>query len=160
VSTEYTGKVKMRKSFVLMLLVLSLVSVVMAEEGKFGIGVILGEPTGLSMKMLMSKTTAIAGALAWSFSGAGYLDSHADYLCYKYDLIKVKKGELPVYFGPGVHIGFGSSILLGIRGVVGMDYIFSNAPWDIFIEVVPILELIPGTGLGFNTAIGTRYFFK
>jgi len=48
---------------------------------------------------------------------------------------------------------------LAVRIPVGIDYLFSDAPVDIFLEVVPMLDLIPKTKFQFNAALGARYFF-
>jgi hypothetical protein len=37
---------------------------------------------------------------------------------------------------------------------------FSNAPVDIFVELVPILNLAPSTDFDFNGGIGARYWFN
>jgi hypothetical protein len=65
-----------------------------------------------------------------------------------------------LYFGIGGRIIFQSNDTnLGIRVPVGLDYLFSSAPVDIFLEVVPILDLTPSTDLDFGGGIGVRYWF-
>jgi hypothetical protein len=48
---------------------------------------------------------------------------------------------------------------LGARIPVGLEYIFPDQHFDIFLEVVPLLDLIPDTDFTLNAAIGARYFF-
>jgi len=43
--------------------------------------------------------------------------------------------------------------------VAGINYLFEGVPLDIFLELVPILDLAPEMGFDFNGAIGIRYFF-
>ncbi|MFO7933616.1 MAG: hypothetical protein R6U78_06005 [Bacteroidales bacterium] len=38
-------------------------------------------------------------------------------------------------------------------------FLFESAPIDIFLEVVPTLELLPATGISFEGGIGARFFF-
>ncbi|MCK4431244.1 MAG: hypothetical protein KAW19_08060, partial [Candidatus Aminicenantes bacterium] len=38
-----------------------------AQESGFGLGIILGEPTGISFKNWIGSRTAIDGGVAWSF---------------------------------------------------------------------------------------------
>lgn len=129
-----------------------------AQDRGFGIGIMAGEPTGISSKYWLSKTTAADAGLAWSIDS--YLHIHADFLMHKYDLINVSKGELPVYIGLGARILLTEPDLsIGIRVPLGLDYQFSGAPFDLFFEVVPILNLTPATEFDFNAAIGFRYFF-
>jgi hypothetical protein len=49
---------------------------------------------------------------------------------------------------------------LGVRGTIGLDYFVEEAPFDIFIEAAPIMDLTPSTELQFNGGIGFRFFFK
>jgi len=129
-----------------------------AQDSGFGIGVMAGEPTGLSSKYWLSRATAADFGLAWSIDS--YLHVHADIMMHKFDLINVSKGELPVYIGLGARILLTSPDLsLGVRVPVGLNYHFGSAPFDLFFEVVPIMNLTPATEFDFNAAIGFRYFF-
>ena len=130
----------------------------LAGEG-IGVGVIVGEPTGLSGKMWMSNNTAIDLGLAWSFSGENDFHVHGDYLWHNFSLIKVEKGKLPIYFGVGARARFGTDTQIGVRFPVGLAYLFDQAPIDIFLEFAPIMDLIPDTKFDFNGAIGARFFF-
>lgn len=130
-----------------------------AQDKGFGIGIIAGEPTGISLKNWLSRTEAIDAAAAWSFEGESNLHIHADYLLHNFDVFNVQKGQLPLYYGIGGRIKFSDRTQVGVRGVVGIDYLLENAPLDIFLEIVPILELAPSTDLKFNGAIGLRFFF-
>ena len=38
-----------------------------------GIGIVIGEPTGISGKMWMNRDIAVSGAAAWSFSREEYI---------------------------------------------------------------------------------------
>ena len=130
-----------------------------AQGSGLGLGVVFGEPTGLSAKMWTSQNTAIDGAVAWSFAGAGFLHLHADFLVHNYDLISVSKGKLPVYFGLGAFINLASQLGLGVRVPIGMVYQFQGAPLDVFAEIAPGLSLLPGTDFYFGGGIGVRYYF-
>jgi hypothetical protein len=60
-----------------------------AQPSGFGIGVILGEPTGLSAKYWISPYCAIDGALAWSLDKKSRVQIHSDYLWHNYRIISV-----------------------------------------------------------------------
>ena len=49
-----------------------------AGGGTWELGVILGEPTGLSAKYWMSQETALDFGAAWSFKGDGQFHLHVD----------------------------------------------------------------------------------
>jgi len=72
-----------------------------AQESGFGLGIILGEPTGLTAKKWLSTDTALDFAAAWSFGGEDSITLHADFLQHKFNLIKIESGSLPVYYGIG-----------------------------------------------------------
>lgn len=129
--------------------------------GPFGIGIIIGEPTGVDLKYFVSASNAIEGAFAWSLSGSNNLHLQAEYLYHRYDLIKVEKGRLPLFFGIGGRVEFREHAddLVGIRIPVGLAYEFDNAPFDVFGEIVPLLDLAPDTDFDLEGAIGARFYF-
>jgi len=156
---------------IVMLTVLLFVSGARADDG-FGLGVILGEPTGISVKKWISHDNAIDAAAAWSFSENDSFQIHADYLIHNFDVLKsaVPEGRLPVYFGIGGRIKLQNNdnlnrrndhdALLGVRIPFGISYLFAKAPVDVFAEIVPVLDLIPGTDFDINGAIGARFYFR
>ena len=147
----------MKKLFLISFTILLSLNVLSQNSG-LGIGVIIGEPTGLSAKMWTSEKTAIDAGLAWSFIGSGFLHIHADMLMHSF-AIDVDKGQLPIYFGLGAKLVLANDLGLGVRIPVGMSYLFESAPIDIFIELVPVLDLVPATAFTFEGGVGIRYFF-
>lgn len=145
------------------LLLISIVSLfslgVFAQDSGLGLGLIFGEPTGLSAKMWTSERTAIDAAVAWSFSGLGWLHIQADFLLHNYDIISVSKGKLPLYYGVGAYTAFSSDFGLGARIPLGLAYQFEGAPVDVFAEIAPGLALLPDLGFYIGGGIGVRYFF-
>src|SRR3954469_404205 len=94
-----------------------------ADKGTLGVGIILGEPTGITAKLYIKDDQAIQAALGSAFIGGG-LQLHADYVFHPYILQTRPSFVLPVYFGPGVRLidysngrGENSSFALGLRGV-------------------------------------------
>jgi len=132
---------------------------VLAQGDGFGIGIILGEPTGISAKLWLTEKTALDGAVAWSMWDEGAIHIHADFLVHSFNLINVSQGQLPLYFGIGPRVKLANDPIVGVRIPVGLAYLFGSAPLDVFFELVPILDLVPGTEFHFNGAIGVRYFF-
>lgn len=138
---------------------------------RLGIGLIAGEPSGLSMKWWFSELTAIDLAAAWSFSENDSFQLHADYLVHDYTIATHPKwrGKTPVYYGGGLRIkerdDRGNSrrnndeTLVGIRVPVGISYLFPESPVDLFAEFVPTMDVAPRTRLDIGAAIGIRYYF-
>ena len=145
---------------VFMAVILSTAAV--ARDGDFGLGVIIGEPTGLSAKAWLSSKSAVDFAAAWSFEKHAKFHLHADYLMHSFRLIKVEKGELPLYFGVGGRLilrEHDHDDLVGIRIPVGLEYFFDELPLDVFVEVVPVVNLAPDTDADMDGGIGIRYMF-
>ena len=141
-----------------------------AQDG-LGVGMIVGEPTGLVLKKWIGDNTAFDVAAAWSFSDNDSFQIHADYLIHNFSILDPEdvRGWFPVYYGIGGRLklkdenaGRGrndADALIGVRVPFGIAYIFPEAPVDIFAEMVPILDLVPDTDFAINVAIGARYYF-
>jgi hypothetical protein len=128
-------------------------------EGDFGLGIVLGQPTGISAKYWLSVRSSIDGAAAWSFVHKGSLYLHVDYQYYVFDLASVQSGRLGFFLGLGGRLLFADDFNLGLRVPLGLIYLFSDLPLDVFLEVVPIMELLPATAASGGAAIGLRYYF-
>jgi hypothetical protein len=143
-----------------------------AQERKFGLGVILGEPTGLSAKLWISSKTAFDFGLGWSiggdrisdhiggYSGGSRVHFHMDYLWHWFDAIHSSE-RFPLFTGVGgrINTGAGYKNSAAVRGVLGIAWLPRRAPIDIFLELVPSLEVVPSTGFGIDAGIGARFFF-
>lgn len=150
----------MKKGVMILALALVLFSgVARSQEKGFGLGIILGEPTGISAKKWLDDKSALDGAVAWSLVTPSSFHLHADYLYHNFNIFNVKKGKLPLYFGIGFRIRIGDEDRVGIRIPVGICYIFEQSPLDIFFELGPVLDLTPATRLKLTGSIGIRYFF-
>jgi len=150
----------MKRPLLLFVLAILLQMNVNAQERGFGLGIILGEPTGVSGKLWTSGQNAFDFAAAWSFQGDGNLLLQADYVWHIFRLIPVPEGKLPFYVGVGGEVILADDPVIGVRVPLGLDYMFGNAPVDIFVELVPILRLAPSTDFDFAGGIGARYWFN
>ena len=132
-----------------------------AQNKGFGLGVILGEPSGISGKLWNGKNTAIDGAIAWSLGQKDAFHLHGDHLFHDFGLLPVEKGLLALFYGIGGRLRFEEDhdTRIALRIPVGLSYLFAGAPLDLFLELVPILELIPGTEFDMDAGIGIRYYF-
>lgn len=146
------------KKFVFLFFMAGISCQALAQDNGFGLGIIVGEPTGLSAKVWTTEYTALDAAMAWSFVGNGFLRLHSDLLFHRY-LIEVEQGQLPVYFGAGAKLGFASNLELGIRIPLGIAYQFESVPLEAFLELVPVFNLLPKTSVGMDGGIGIRYYF-
>ncbi len=151
----------MKKLFFISFFIIS-ISISSQDKG-FGVGIIIGEPTGVSLKGWMTSTTAIDAGIAWSFLDDGSVHLHGDYLVH-FNVFNTSL-KIPLYVGIGGRIKFKNNKKItdnriGVRVPFGIDFMLNDAPVDIFVELVPVLDLSPKTDINFNGAVGVRYFFK
>lgn len=140
------------------MVLLALYSFSCAQDSGFGLGIIIGEPSGISAKLWTDSTRAFDGAVAWSFENDN-LHLHVDYL-WHIEYIKVKKGRLPFYVGVGGKLRVvEDETRVSVRIPLGMNYLFEDVPLDLFLEIVPAMRLIKDTELEIDAGIGIRYFF-
>jgi hypothetical protein len=138
------------------------------DKGTLGIGIILGEPTGITAKLYLKDDQAVQAAIGSAFIGGG-LQLHADYVFHPYILQTRPSFVLPVYFGPGVRLidytngRDDSSFAIGARLVGGLLFDFKDVPLDAFVEVAGVLEYEFKDGRGgairLNAGAGVRYYF-
>ena len=107
----------------------------------------------------MDSDNSINGAAVWSFIDTGALHIHVDYVFHNFDIFEPDVGKLALYYGLGGRLKLTDKSKLGARVPIGLNYIIKNNPLDLFIEIVPMLDLIPATTFNVNAAIGIRYFF-
>lgn len=127
--------------------------------GNLGIGAMLGEPTGISVKLWNNSRNAFDVGVAWSFGENDALHLHGDYLMHKW-FSDIDQGALAFYYGIGGRLVLSDpDAELGIRVPFGLNYIIPDSQIDLFVEAVPILNLAPDTDFDGNGAVGIRYYF-
>ncbi len=156
---------KIKKMVLFFLAALSLS--IFAQRKGIGAGVLIGAPTGISVKYWLNNNQALDAAAGYSiFSGKGF-EVHLDYLYHIFnseEFKKVTRKKLPIafFYGYGLSLGAGSkySSGFGFRGVLGAEWLFENYNVDVFLEAAPVFKLLPETAIDFQYAAGARYFFK
>ncbi len=143
------------------------------EKGSLGVGLIIGEPTGVAAKLYLQDDQAVQAALGFAFVSGGF-HVHADYVFHPWILEEREDFTIPAYVGPGVRVmqhGAGrdgdSDFRVGPRAVAGLLFDFKEIPLDVFVEVAGIIEYrfgsedpdIAGVGFALNGGIGARYYF-
>jgi hypothetical protein len=168
----------MRAAAVLMLAILGLPGLAAAEDdepidrgedkGTFGIGIIVGEPTGICAKLYLKDDQAIQAAVGGAFVGGGF-QVHADYVFHPYILQTRDSFVLATFIGPGVRFiqytngREASFVALGLRATGGLLFDFKKVPLDAFLEVAGVFEYAfedgEGAGIALNAGAGVRYYF-
>ncbi len=139
-------------------------------QGKFGVGVIIGEPTGVAWKYRTGGVNAVDGAIGLSPGDRARF--HVDYLWEKHSF---QEENLSLHYGAGLAFGVGDSRALALengdtyvfvrrdlgfafRGVAGLTYTFPRSPFDAFVEIAPLLIVTPAGGMGIDAALGVRIY--
>ncbi len=139
-------------------------------QGRFGFGVVFGEPTGVAWKYKMANSNAIAGAIGVSPSSRFRI--HADYL---WHASPFSVSALEIHYGLGAAFGFGrtdfvysyadggyilrrSDLGFGIRTVGGLTYSIPRSPVDLYFELAPLFIFAPGTDVGIDIGLGARFY--
>ncbi len=127
--------------------------------GNFGVGFMVGEPTGVSIKNWNNEFTALAIGAAWSLSDRSEaVHLHTDFLIHSWFHDTDTTG-LNFYYGLGARVIFEDDPNFGARFPLGLNYVFETIPFDLFVEAVPILDFAPDVVFAGNGAFGMRYYF-
>jgi hypothetical protein len=142
-----------------------------SPRGKeFGFGIVLGDPTGVSVKYWTQSTNAFVFDLGASYFGSPRIG--VDYL-WHFDAFR--SNEVKLYAGPGVVLGIGEGngfwyqnkegflyrgedAGLAVRGVFGVNIIPRETPMEIFFELGTLVGLAPDFGAAVDAALGFRFY--
>lgn len=136
-------------------------SAMYGQDRGLGVGIRIGEPSGLTAKYWISGTNALDFGLGYSLIRE-HRQAHitADYLYHNESLIKAED-RIPVFYGFGLRLitKEENSTSLGVRGVAGLAWYSKDMPLDAFVEVAPVFRLFPSTSVDMDISLGARYFF-
>lgn len=130
------------------------------QKGEFGMGLILGNPTSLSVKLWTGEVTAIDASIGYRYGSYNHLYLNTGFLFHLWAFQK-DEGIIKIYFGAGAGMGFISDLSLGLRAPGGAALFLDNLPLEIFAELVPTLQLFGEENIRFMMEgyIGARWYF-
>lgn len=135
----------------------------------FGIGVVLGEPTGLTFAVRPNSWNAVQGHLSYSLI-SDRARANVDYL-QSVAVIQPSSArmEFPVYIGIGGTVGvtddgpgpFGDNATAWVGGRVpfGITMLPDDVPVEVFAEIAPTVYVLPETTPGLEGGLGVRAYF-
>jgi hypothetical protein len=127
-------------------------------RGDIGLGLVVGEPTGLSAELGLGGRSSLALAVGLdAFEGSGFY-VHLDYLMRLGYLARWSSSSLVPYVGLGGVVK-GGDAHVGARVPFGLSLEFRTAPVQIFGELALRVMVVPDLDVGVGGAIGFRYFF-
>lgn len=137
----------------------------------FAVGLIVGAPTGLSVRQDLDPASALQAAL-WLDLNEKSVGVQADYIVRLLSLFPLdpKYGKVHPYYGGGVRLDLGNRDTgfagpfdeadeggLSLRLPVGARYDMPYLPFEFFAEVSPLLHLLPETVVDAGLALGLRF---
>jgi hypothetical protein len=158
---------RLAASFMLTLGLAAAMPTARAEGGPFGLGLIVGSPTGLSGKVYFNKMNALDFGVGEAFINQRGFHLHVDYLWHPVMLAQDEAFFLPLYLGVGGRFleherHDNDEAHLGVRGPIGILFDFKRVPIDVFLELAVIVDFIRESDsdvVDLNAAIGVRYYF-
>jgi len=136
------------------------------QQSGLGVGPFLGSAAGAAAKAWVNNQYAIAAGLGVSLESDNAMHLHADYLIHSAEAPQKLAffrnlggdGLFLAYYGAGARLKLFDANCLGARATFGLTYAAGNEPWDAFIEVVPVLDVIPDSDWSVTAFIGWRLF--
>jgi hypothetical protein len=124
-----------------------------------GIGIVLGEINGLSVKNWVSRDNAVQFDFNWDVNYGG-LGFGAAYLIHNFNIIEADNNLWPLYFGIKGWAAMSSGTAnAGIQVPLGFAWIPRTAPIDIFVQFEPGISVIPDMHFAPGGGLGIRFWF-
>lgn len=126
-------------------------------------GVILGSPTGVSVNHFIKADRSVDAALDYNLGSNFHL--HGTYLFHKPKSVKLFGQVMGWYYGIGGRLknvekkDDEDEFRIGARGSTGLYWNPRSNPFEFFIEGALVMNIIPGTSVDIDAALGARYNF-
>jgi hypothetical protein len=142
-----------------LLLILLITSVGISQSRGLGLGLMIGEPTGINCKGWVTPSGAIQVGIGWpSTSHKGGTAIAAEYLWHSH--VFHSRESFPLYYGLGAIFSLNNGTnTFGARGAFGIAWWPHGSSFDIFLELNPTLYFQPSSTFEFDFGFGVRYFF-
>jgi hypothetical protein len=152
----------MKKLILTFIVALSIVVLVNGQDYKTGVGLRGGFSNGLTIKHFVTEKAAFEGMIALN---AGNSNGFGLTGLYEIHNQAFEVEQLKWYYGFGAHIGsFADShvtnTVIGIDGILGIEYSFTEAPINIGLDWKPLINLVGNSQFyPDGGALSIRYIF-
>lgn len=158
----------MKKLLIVLTLAFLVGTAATAQDYNTGIGIRGGLWNGLTVKHFISGNTAIEGLLTTRWDGFNLTGLYQIHAPGAFDVPR-----LNWYYGAGAHLGFfeghprnpwftsdSSHTILGLDGIIGIEYNIEPIPFNISLDWKPFLNLLGNVGFrADDIAISVRFIF-
>lgn len=127
------------------------------RRGNVGLGGQVGSPSGITLKLYQHSGFAYDFLAAWDFDDFFFLNVHGLYER------PLEDSPLRYYLGPGAFIGVADrgrredEVVLGVSATIGLNFFIEQ--FEVYLQLTPRLEIVPGTDGDFGGGVGLRYYF-
>lgn len=143
------------------------------ETKRFGLGGILGNPTGLTLKYHFTPKHALTAELGIGWWAGQNFHISVDY-GYHFNLTRQPDFDLVLSIGGGLKFFFFyyhyhpywadpdrdySRAGLGLRVPIGLAFNLNRVPLEIFLEIAPGFAFLPWLDGFVDGGVGVRYYF-
>jgi hypothetical protein len=156
----------MKKLGLTFLIAFTFIAINYAQDYNTGIGLRGGFESGITLKQFISNRSALEGIIATRWRGVEFTG------LYEIHNQAFHVERLNWYFGFGAHVGFWNGnyadwgtpgsryAVLGIDGILGMEYDLKEIPVNIGIDWKPALNVLGYSGFWVDGgAVSIRYIF-
>ena len=130
-----------------------------------GLGVAVGDPTGLSVMVRPNTSSGVHLAFGWD-ALSDDLHVHGDYL---WNAVRLRASDAPSLYMP-FFIGIGGRLSsdwephpdrnsIGVAVPLGFGVVSENVPLDVFLEIAPVVGLYPGTEVWLDATLAGHFYF-
>lgn len=128
--------------------------------GPLGVGVVLGQPSGITARYRLKSNRSVDANIAWSMNSPGYVAISSDYLFEVKNFAHIDQATFDLHYGLGAAIVTASGFTgIGARAPVGVSYFFKDPAVQIYLEISGLLTLVPDSDFWIHGALGARYYF-
>lgn len=129
----------------------------------FGLGLIVGDPTAISLKGHLTGQDAFQLHVGWRLGEpeGGRVTFIADYLRHFVVVDPApSSGQFAPYVGIGGKLGVGDGdMVFGPRVPLGLSYYFGGAPVELALEIAPGVAVLPETSFMVDGGFAARFYF-
>lgn len=129
-------------------------------QHRLGLGLMVGEPSGISFAYHLTSGNKLAGSVGWSFDGEDQFNVTLDNtFAVQEDVFNTERLDWYLGLGGRFKMRDENKDLWGVRFPIGLAYRLEGERAEFFAEGVPIFDVLPSSDFGFNASLGFRFYF-
>ena len=131
-----------------------------AKSSGLGLGFVLGEPTGLSLKLWQPQRSP-SYVFVFGVEGPSHFHFHADFV-WHFPLSSAQDLDFLLYLGPSVEVEEvgprdDERLAVGPRFVLGPELLFRQVPLDLFFDFAVGFHVVPDFDEDLDFGVGLRF---